>query len=67
MSKYRHLGGIIYHSGGVVAEARNRYGLTWDAFRRHQKAICRRCDVALDDKLQIFASRTPISSYRDSS
>ena len=42
-------------------EARNRCGLAWDAFRRHQKAIYRSGDVALSCRFLPLLLNPPCS------
>ena len=38
-SAYKHLGGIIHHTGSVLAEARARVGFAWTAFRKHRRRV----------------------------
>ena len=54
--QYKHLGGLIYHAGGLLAEARSRVGQAWSSFRRHSKTVYSNPGVGLSDKCQIFTS-----------
>ena len=36
---YKHLGGIIHHSGSVQVEAKARIGSAWTSFRKHRRRV----------------------------
>ena len=39
VSQYRHLGGLIHHSGKIIREARHRVMLAHEAFQKHKKRV----------------------------
>ena len=54
--QYKHLGGLVFHAGGLLQEARSRVGQAWSSFRRHSKQVYANSGVCLGDKCQIFTS-----------
>ena len=54
--RYKHLGGLVFHSGGLLDESRSRVGQAWSAFNRHYKSVCANPGVCLSDKCQIYTS-----------
>ena len=39
VSQYRHLGGIVHHSGKVLKEVRHRIALAHEAFQKHRRRV----------------------------
>ena len=54
--QYKHLGGVVFHAGGLLPEARSRAGQAWSSFRRHSKQVYSNPGVSLGDKCEIFTS-----------
>ncbi|CAE7599718.1 GIP [Symbiodinium sp. CCMP2592] len=47
---YRHLGGLIHHSGSLLRELRHRTALAWSACNRRRKKVFASSFVAVADK-----------------
>ena len=56
VAQYKHLGGLVFHAGGLLQEARSRVGQAWSSFRRRSKQVYASSGVNLGDKCQIFMS-----------
>eukprot|EP00438_Fugacium_kawagutii_P028742 Skav229642 [mRNA] locus=scaffold649:313161:315617:+ [translate_table: standard] len=53
---YRHLGGIVHHSGSGLPELRHRFGQAHQAFSEHQKLIFRNPKIELPQKRALLES-----------
>ncbi|CAE7254309.1 PEPKR2 [Symbiodinium sp. CCMP2592] len=56
VSQYRHLGGLIHHSGKVIREVRSRTALAHEAFQKHKRAIFGSPVIPLSSKNILFES-----------
>ena len=54
VGKYKHLGAVIHHRGGIEEEARSRAALAWNAFQKHKRSIFGHAQVAVSDKIMFF-------------
>ncbi|CAE7657229.1 unnamed protein product [Symbiodinium sp. CCMP2592] len=53
---YRHLGGLIHHSGALLRELRCRVAMAWQAFNKRRKRIFSSRFVPVADKVSLFDS-----------
>ncbi|CAE7777849.1 hypothetical protein AK812_SmicGene16718 [Symbiodinium microadriaticum] len=56
VSQYKHLGGLIHHTGSLLREVKCRVALAWGAFNRRRKRIFASPVVDRGDKVQLFDS-----------
>ena len=56
VSQYRHLGGIVHHSGRVLKEVRHRIALAHEAFQKHRRRIFAAPGISLSAKVTLYHS-----------
>ena len=53
---YKHLGGIIHHSGSIQAEVKARIGSAWTSFRKHRRRVFAASYASTRDKAILLRS-----------
>ncbi|CAE7228130.1 unnamed protein product [Symbiodinium sp. CCMP2592] len=53
---YRHLGGLLHHTGALLRELRSRVAMAWGAFNKRRKRIFASRFVSVSDKVVLFES-----------
>ena len=56
VATYKHLGGIVHHTGKLDKEVRARVGYGWTAFTRHKRTIFCQRHVGVHEKVILFQS-----------
>ena len=56
VTQYRHLGGVLHHTGSLLREVKCRVALAWGAFNKRRKRIFASPVVARKDKTILFES-----------
>eukprot|EP00439_Symbiodinium_sp_Y106_P020570 s2823_g2.t1 len=56
VSQYRHLGGIVHHSGKVLKEVRHRIALAHEAFQKHRRRVFAAPGISLSAKATLYHS-----------
>ena len=56
MGQYRHLGGLIHHTGKVIREVRHRIMLAHEAFQTHKKRVFGSPAVSFQAKAVLYES-----------
>ena len=56
VGQYRHLGGLIHHTGKVIREVRHRIMLAHEAFQRHKKRVFGSPAVSFQAKAVLYES-----------
>ena len=56
VAQYRHLGGVIHHTGELQREVKLRTALAWQAFNKRRKQVFGSPTVARTDKVLLFDS-----------
>ena len=56
VTQYRHLGGLVHHTGEALREARHRIGLAQEAFQKHKRRVFSLPSVPFRTKATLYAS-----------
>ena len=54
MNKYRHLGGLLHHSGDLLPEIRQRVALAHGAVNQHRRLLYQNHHISLAKRVELF-------------